>query len=178
MKSIRFALLILCTALVGCANTTGKFNRRAGNASLGALSSGATGESASLFSCPSSANVLPDYDVYLDGSGVYSACAHKSDANQVKLSGKASRNSNNRICVFPAEVVDSTHWYVKPDLSTGRPLVSCQTLSGSEAVFNFAATKYNALFVAEEHDMQQMSDCLQSGHYPSCPAMYSYGRFK
>ncbi len=180
MKSYRLASLILCAALLSsCANSTGNRLRRANNASLGALSSSAATGIATNYNCPTRHNVEPDYDVYLDDSGSYSACTHKTDANQVKLMGRASRDAtNNKICVFPAEIVDETHWYVKPDLATGRPLVQCKTLDASEALFTFAGTKYNAVFVAEERNQQQMSDCLQAGHYPSCPAFYSYGRFR
>ncbi|OFZ82604.1 MAG: hypothetical protein A2583_07835 [Bdellovibrionales bacterium RIFOXYD1_FULL_53_11] len=126
------------------------------------------------FSCPAEANVTPDYDSALNGTGYYKVCAALSGTATIKVIGTASAGTN--ICVFPVEIINNQTW-LKPD-QTGAPMYQCVAASSSAGTqVSFSATSFNAVFIVSGEDASQMVSCLQAGTYLSCPD-YSYGKFR
>jgi hypothetical protein len=126
------------------------------------------------YSCPLQANIQPDYDWELDGSGYYTACTHKSSSYSIKLHGKTS--GAGTICVFPAQYIDDEHIVLKQD-EIGAPMYRCMKTNTDGLIFTFDKTNFNALFIVEGQDLQQMRMCLVGGKYSQCPH-YSYGIFR
>lgn len=127
------------------------------------------------FSCPENPNILPDDDEKLDGTGRYSVCHNKSSQAEILIHGEGQIGES--ICIYPAQVIDSQHVYVKPDLQTGGPWHQCITIASTGVYANFASIEYNAVFIVESTDEKQMTRCLIGGNYYYCPK-YSFGRFR
>lgn len=127
------------------------------------------------FACPSSPNVLPDYDSRLDGTGRYTVCATPSSKSRILVHGKTT--SSKQICIYPAQVIDQKHVYVKPDLSTNLPWNQCSEIIDGGVTAQFDSIEFNAVFIVEEPDQAQMTSCLIGGNYYSCPT-YSFGKFR
>ncbi|MCM2322432.1 MAG: hypothetical protein NDJ90_04135 [Oligoflexia bacterium] len=179
LSSAFLPLITMAVLLSSCAPIGRTYVPRAGESSfsrasaLGVIDTESSGD----FSCPGSPNVVPDYDSENDGSGYFTVCASRTDNAKLFIRGQTARS--NTICVFPAQVVDSRHTYWKPELGTGLPWNQCvsaiEDVEG--ALLTFAGINFNAVFIVEEMDRDQMQLCLGNGNYYGCPA-YSFGRFR
>jgi hypothetical protein len=137
------------------------------------------------FSCPSSPNVVPDYDYDLDGSGYYNVCYHRTSQADIKFTGRTA--SSNVVCVFPAEYVNATNIFVKPDVDAGTnaPWYQCRELTGSPdgatssgVRMSFPGIRWNAAFIVEGTQAAlEMQRCLAQNNYYACPR-YSFGIFR
>ncbi len=127
------------------------------------------------YTCPQSANTLPDYDYKNDGSGKYTVCEKKDSTAEILIHGKTSEYG--AVCVFPVQVIDESHIYVKPDVATGLPMVTCYEATKRGVYAKFAGVRFNATFIVEYQYANAMRACLLSGNYYTCPN-YSYGRFR
>lgn len=173
---ITTSLLILGASVSGCANRLLSDDPYgAGNLSVSQDLSAPGNADLSQFQCPSNPNVLPEYDQHLDGTGQYTACASTASTADLLLHGQTV--SSTAICVYPAQYVDATHIFTKPDPSTGAPIYSCQEISPDGVKVSFPSVNYNMVFVVEQPNRQAMSNCLITHDYTSCP-VYSYGRFR
>jgi len=132
-------------------------------------------QSSSNYRCPSNPNVIPDYDDRLDGTGQYSVCTHRSSESQILI--QADSYQNEKLCIFPAQVIDSKHIYVKPDTQTGAPWHQCIPQANSGIFADFTGIQYNAVFIIDGSDEYQMTKCLIGGNYYACP-QYSFGQFR
>ncbi|MCM2278276.1 MAG: hypothetical protein NDJ89_09390 [Oligoflexia bacterium] len=132
-------------------------------------------ESASEYACPSVSNVNPDYDRMLDGSGYFTVCPSNQDSSKLLIHGQTAESE--RICIFPAQYIDSRHIYWKPELAGGLPWTECALPTEQGAFAQFPGVNYNAVFIVEERFRDQMQLCLSNGDYYGCPA-YSFGRFR
>jgi hypothetical protein len=137
------------------------------------------GQSDANFDCPTSPNVLEEYDDDLRETGTFSVCTAKTSAFRIRVHGKTK--SNDSICVFPAQYIDRTRILAKPD-SRGYPMSACASADSIPAgssglIFEFANTNFNAVFIVEAQDRDQMQMCLFSNNPFGCPE-YSYGKFR
>jgi len=132
-----------------------------------------------VYSCPNTANVLSNGDALYSSAGKYTVCTQSSNAANIKIHGQT--NGSNGICVFPIQVVDSSHIYFKPDLTTGLPLNSCATVDATSTsngiAMSFSNIAYNAAFIVDDADQAAMQLCLANGNSGGCP-QYSYGKFR
>jgi hypothetical protein len=137
------------------------------------------------FSCPDSANVVPDYDYELDGSGYYRVCHHRTNPADVKFTGRTA--ATNVVCMFPAQYLDGQHIYAKPDVDggTNAPWYKCQEIqtdaSGTTSTgirMTFPGISWNAAFIVEGYAAAtEMQRCLAQNNYYACPH-YSFGIFR
>jgi hypothetical protein len=151
-----------------------------GNTS-GSLSSNVEGQ----YRCPASDqyNVVPNYNYNNNGTGYFQVCVDSSSTSDVLVNGKGSALPNDAICVFPVEstntgtATEQTDWIPGPN---GVPLAQCMTAGGLSAntVFNFAGVTWNAAFIVDATQQQQMIECLYYDDPSMCPQQYSYGKFR
>lgn len=127
------------------------------------------------YACPSTSNIEPDYDRWLDGSMTFTACKHLDSAFKILIHGKT--RASDTICVYPAQYIDQRNVYLKPDLSGTGPLHQCMQISAAGVFVDFDRVNYNAVFIVEKSDESQMTNCLAGGNYALCP-IYSFGRFR
>ena len=163
--------------LWGCGNP---FARREFSP-LGAKSRSFSTTSADIapgYSCPLSPNVKNTRT----GDAAIFACASAQNSSDVALLVEAPLQS---VCVFPAQVVDATHVYWKIDPATGGPMVKCGALPASisfydpilPAIFSFPSTNYNAVYVVDQVDREDMNLCMVMGQ-GYCPSDYYFGKFR
>jgi len=121
----------------------------------------------------------------LDGSGFYEVCTHNENANDIMIHGETY--FSDQICVFPAEVIDSTgQIFLKQDIAHNSILYKCVRAEDGGAPVRFDFTNYNAFFIVEQPNFNQMLSCLTAPggpNYYACPntsgsGYYSYGRFR
>ena len=127
------------------------------------------------YQCPQKDNVVPDYDYQFDGTGFFKVCVNPISNYLIKIHG--STPSGGAICVFPAQIVDSRHTFTKPD-NIGAPMFTCYEINKTGIVADFEKTNFNAAFIVDEKDREQMQYCLMGGNYFACPKNYSFGRFR
>lgn len=129
------------------------------------------------YECPADdkANILPDYDRHLNGSGYYTVCKSRVTTEKIRLHGKTA-DPRKMICVFPVAVYDDNRRVIKWDM-TGKPWSKCGTLPDEQSiVVGFELTTYNAVFVVNQEDRARMVDCFLARNESACPD-YSYGQF-
>lgn len=134
----------------------------------------------STYECSDSANVIPDYDWNVNGSGYFFACYNKSNPADLKIFGHANQSIN--FCVFPAQYYDAQHVYAKPDVTqTGYPpLVRCVNSSEEGVALSFVndqISTMNAVFIVAAKDKNAMQNCLGTQDYYACPH-YSFGVYR
>jgi hypothetical protein len=131
------------------------------------------------YTCPNSANVLPNGDSNYDSKGKYTVCTNASNQANILIHGKTRASSG--FCLFPIQYIDSTHAFYKPDLTTGLPLANCVTIDSSNSSngveMSFANITFNAAFIVDDTDKDQMQLCLANANSSACP-LYSYGKFR
>jgi hypothetical protein len=137
--------------------------------------SSSSNTSSNAYRCPSSTNVFPDEEYALNGGGRYTVCTTSKSAANILVHGTTSRS--NRVCIYPAQVIDEQHVYVKPDTSTGLPWHQCSEISDLGVPASFPNINYNAVFIVEGPDESAMTSCLMGGNYFACPE-YSFGQFR
>jgi hypothetical protein len=185
MNLQRITLLIAFQAalVTGCGNLDASRYRAPSDsygsvqASLDPLGTASSGLDKN-FLCPSTANVVPDYDRDFDGSGFYRVCPSTISPYDVLIHGRT--HASDTICVIPAEYIDATHVYLKPLVQGGQPQVSCLNAAqsaGAGVLATFPATRYNAVFIVESQYKDAMMACLPGGNYLFCPP-YSFGKFR
>lgn len=136
---------------------------------------GGTAPGAIGYTCASHANVRPDYDYNRDGTGHYTVCPKTGAVAEVLVYGEIHHGS--KLCLFPAQVVDDSHIYLKPDAQSGLPWVQCVAPSEAGAALSFADISWNAAFIVPNTEVAAMQACLGAGNYYGCPA-YSFGQFR
>jgi hypothetical protein len=177
-------LIVSAIALSACANTV-KPNIVMGT-QVAALTqqpftAGGLNESdanAAAYNCPSSANVVPDYDWLFNGTGYYQVCPSKSNLSDILVHGTPP--AAGPVCIFPAEIASNGQVYAKPDVNKndGSPWVQCITPGVDGVHASFPGISWNAAFIVAGQDVQQMSLCIQGGIYSYCPKNYSFGSFR
>ena len=170
--------LIAITALSGCGNlmkanlpTPPKSSQQTANPATSSTVSSVNGN----FTCPNQANVLPDVDVYLNGSDDFTVCPSTQNATDILIHGKTQISA--QICVCPVSYVDSTHVYWKPDVATGAPLFQCSDETSAGVTETFTNMNYNAVYIVEGPYKDAMIACLVEGNAYACPH-YSFGEFR
>jgi len=154
-------------------------------ANVPTYSNGAGGRSSNLalgatakmgdFACPATPNILPDKDVNLDGTDIFTACTSPTRTFDLQITGRTE--SSSQICVFPVTFIDNIHIYYKPEVSTGAPLVQCVDATSGSMNTSFLNVNYNAVFIVEAQSKQQLIQCLVTGNFFTCPH-YSFGKIK
>lgn len=183
MKTVnRRELVILLAAAAALSSACGNLVPRERKASpaeyqgLGSVSTITTpGLSSDAFSCAEQPNVLPDYDETFDGARRYTVCRSRNNQTDIQVHGQTAGSKS--ICVFPAQEINSTHIYAKPDLVTGGLVHHCAEITENGVIASFPNVNFNAAFIVEGEDFQQMQACLVVGNYWGCPN-YSYGKFR
>lgn len=177
-RTVKIFSTLLFATLVGCGGairpvvpTALESSYRLSAYTVGDNSSGISIE----YRCPSNPNVIPDFDGKLDGTGQYSVCTHNSSKSQILIQPESYQNE--KLCIFPAQVIDSKHVYVKPDTQTGGPWHQCIPHADSGIFADFPGIQYNAVFIVDGSDEYQMTKCLIGGNYYACP-QYSFGQFR
>lgn len=173
-----FILGLLAVATTGCGNILKPYVPRAPEGSYGRSPASvrpSTGGSPQGYACPDSPNVVPDYDYERDGTGQFSVCHNRDSQADILVHGSISQGTS--ICIFPAQVIDDQHIYVKPDVQTGLPWSQCVEVTDQGAYARFEGISWNAAFIVESIHKSQMQSCLFGGNYYGCPR-YSFGRFR
>jgi hypothetical protein len=129
------------------------------------------------YACPDKPNVVPDYDYDFTGTGYFTVCPSKSNLADILVHG--SSHSGGAICVFPALIAANGQVFAKPDLDkAGAPWAQCTAPDVDGIHLTFSQISYNAAFIVDSTDLEQMSLCIQGGQYQYCPKNYSFGRFR
>ncbi len=132
------------------------------------------------YDCSKRNTIEPKFIVHELNTDTYTACANKTKTTEILLSGKPyieNGATQQRLCVFPVEIVDVRHVYPKWDFKTNAALSTCTAYSADGMHFDFPLTRYNAVIVVAESQRGAMSLCLGTGNTQACPE-YSYGQFK
>lgn len=174
-RSLAAAAAVLGIALTGCGKLSNRYVARAPSSSYNVSSSSYTVATNSDYACPDSPNVVPDYDQLHDGSGYFTVCPSRAQKSDVLVHGEIAAGS--QVCIFPAQVIDDAHIYVKPDLQTGLPWVQCTDVAETGIYGSFPGINWNAAFIVSNLEKDQMRSCLATGNYYACPS-YSFGRFR
>lgn len=133
-------------------------------------------ESDTSGSCRTKDVIVPDNDIWVDGTGYYAVCPTSDDTTKVAVYGQAPES--DRYCVFPARVPESGAILPVVD-GAGVPLMMCSGRIQGGQEFNFSqAAGYNALFIVPYGDAAAMRNCLALGNYYVCPKSFSYGQFR
>ncbi len=127
------------------------------------------------YTCPSQVNVTPTYDADIERTHDYTVCRHRTDESKIMLD--LSPFIARKICVFPIEVIDAQNILTKANTQTGGLFNQCTDLAASGAFVEFKGIQYNAVFVVDYANQQQMQQCLLSGNEYLCPA-FSFGQFR
>jgi hypothetical protein len=171
-KRLPIALFLFAIALTGCGrHDVMRVPQLDGYAYTGTPTSGTNSD----YRCVNEPNVLPDYDWDLDGSGRYTVCPSTKAFSDILIHGSTSYG--NEICVFPAQYIDDSHIYTKPTLSGTGPISACVQGTPNGAYASFQGVNYNAVFIVEKRDYQQMMECLIQRNYYFCPS-FSFGTFR
>jgi hypothetical protein len=135
-------------------------------------------QNALTYNCPSQANVVPDYDWDFNGTGYYTVCPSKNNLSDILVHGNAP--IQGPICVFPAQIASNGQVFAKPDVNKndGSPWVQCLSPGNDGVHMSFTGISWNAAFIVDAADVQQMSLCIQGGIYMYCPKHYSFGSFR
>ena len=189
MKNKYFVILIPAVVLVlsGCGNVAKARLWSSKVSNVGSPATAADGNGTITgtgivtqtdYICPGTQNILPDWDIWFDGSNRFSACTNQKTYSSILIRGRLA--SGTSICVFPAQYVDATHIYTKPVASgatQGLPEFICKPMADAGVIFDYTGITYNYLFIVAEADSNSMQGCLKLGSYYSCPS-YSYGKFR
>lgn len=179
-------LVVLVFSLTGCINQNPKSSDRwikssVDSASYKAVASGPSSEKA--YTCSAEPNVIPNYDWDFDGTGFYTVCRSKTKLEELKVYGLAANSKS--ICMFPivygfGNQADSISIYRDPKkVSTVDPASDvfdyCFEAKEDGAVIQgFGTLSYNAVFVVEKQDEDEMKQCLHLEAYALCPR-YAFG---
>ena len=124
--------------------------------------------------CPVQTNIFPVDDTSY-GEGEFRVCTHRASVSEILIHGQT--RVSDKICVFPAERVDDSHVFFKPDAASGLPWSQCGAPTAAGFFAKFAGVKYNVVFIVEAPDKQAMERCLAMNTPYSCP-VYSRGQFR
>ena len=137
------------------------------------------------FNCPALDvnNVVPDYNFNNNGTGFFQVCTEAANPAALLIKGIGATSTNDQICVFPAETsgggtdYQQTSWV--PGTS-GLPLYQCGPASLQQGtMLSFpSGTVFNAAFIVDAGQANQMFECLQTDNPANCPQQYSYGEFR
>jgi len=133
---------------------------------------------AAAYTCPGSPNVVPDYDWAFNGTGYYTVCPSKSNLSDILVHGTPVAGTG--VCIFPAEIAANGQVFAKPDVTKadGSPWVQCVQPGADGVHASFPGINWNAAFIVDVADVQQMGLCIQGGIYSYCPKNYSFGAFR
>lgn len=177
-RKLALAAVALLLPLSGCGDLRYRNGTFAPAESQGRTGQGLLGATDSLgagtFACPSSPNVVPDYDWAFDGSGFYQVCPHLSSASSMLIAGDTGASAT--VCAFPANYVSESELYTKPD-ATGGPQYKCFSVPQGGGQLTFEETNFNSVFIVAKADRSQMTKCLMARNFHYCPA-YSFGLFR
>ncbi len=187
-----WGLLLGASLLTGCGNAVMTPVQGQGSSASSLLgdsgsftwSGTGNGPSTSLgeYLCPAEANIKPAYQWGAPTDGLYTACPSRDSVNRIHLSG-APRNAGQRVCFFPAQVIDPTdssqptRILAKPG-TDGLPMATCGYPGTIGLNLEFQYTVFNAGFVVDEADLAQMRNCLLTSQSWQCPRDWSFGRFR
>lgn len=178
-QAIRTSLGILALVLFwGCGNPFHRKEFSPGGTASRSYSTSAPESQVAGYNCPA----FPNVRNARTGEISMTACPSAQNGSDVALLVESPIQS---VCVFPAQVVDSTHVYWKIDAATGGPLVKCGALPVvtsyydpiKPAIFSFPSTNYNAVYVVDEIDREDMNLCMIMGQ-SYCPMDYYFGKFR
>jgi hypothetical protein len=164
----------LALFLTGCGAPNG-YRVTAVPQSTGYTFTGTSSDGSSDYRCPSSPNVMPNWDRAIDGSGRYTVCPSRTDFANILIHGKTS--VSNEICVFPAQYISETNIYTKPAADGTGAMNACIQATQTGVYASFKEINYNAVFIVEKRNHQQMVDCLILKNYNFCPE-FSFGVFR
>jgi hypothetical protein len=128
------------------------------------------------FECKGAQLTSPANDPQL---GTFTVFTSKSNTTDVMIFGDALIQDDvsfRQLCVFPIDVVDSTHKFYKI-APNGLPMVAQLGFSTQGIKASFPATQFNAAAVVSQANCAAMSDCLRIGRPGSCPS-YVFGQFR
>ncbi|MGK5083917.1 hypothetical protein WDW37_11500 [Bdellovibrionota bacterium FG-1] len=141
------------------------------------------------YTCPAQANVKPKVgsSYSADLSNTYQVCASTVTASDILVYGKPYQADSSqgvpKVCLYPVDVVDSTHAYPKLDQG-GKAMSICVSYDPAGMKFSFVSTNYNAAMIVSEADQPNMNWCLQQAGFNlqtanlgSCPTFAS-GKFR
>lgn len=132
------------------------------------------------FNCPNNDNVVPYSDTRQNGSGYYKACASQASNFIVRLYGQTY--TSERICVFPAQATNSAYLpnfsgvVIRTD-SYGVPVSQCFSMTETMLDARFDNLYFNFVFVTEESNRWNMTQCMLNGNLNQCP-FFSHGKFR
>lgn len=177
-------ILFVAMAVAGCGNTYRPNVIRAKEISaLTAQAYTANGLNESdrnvqTFTCPSQANVVPDYDWEFNGTGFYTVCPSKLNLSDILVHGNS--HLGGAVCVFPVQIASNGAVFAKPDVNKadGSAWVQCATPDVDGIHLSFPGISWNAAFIVDAVDVKQMNLCIQGGIYSCCPKHYAFGSFR
>lgn len=130
------------------------------------------------YACPVSANVTPNYDWQLNGTGYYTVCPARANSTDILIHGQPV-DLGSILCIFPANAADPNDVSVARDATTGLPLFQCVQITSTGAYASFASSvTYNSTFIVDMEDVYSMQTCLAQANSYMCPKNYSFGLFR
>lgn len=175
--------LVLSGATSSCGNSgpeasVEKVNPASYNGNTTSNSVTAAASSSSIpgqYECPTSNNVIPNYDVHFNGTDYFMVCPSVKAKSDILIHG--TTYSSNTICVFPIQYNSYNNIYPFTDTTTGLPAVQCVQAATSGAFVSFPGLSYNAVMIVEQPSEAQLSSCLSADNFYACP-FYSFGQFR
>ena len=139
------------------------------------------------YECPSTPNVVPDYDWMRNGTGRFKVCTHVSDTTKLLVHGATAYSST--ICIYPVNYVSDSEVFLYEGAGGGI-LNKCAAAGDGGISAEFPGIVFNAVFIVESPWQGQLETCLagpQGPNYYFCPGVtgdsgdpnigyYSFGR--
>lgn len=133
------------------------------------------------FVCPNTANVVPNFDLEMDGSGYYKVCYHKTLSDTLFIVGDVSQSEKEKqVYVFPIQFVDKYTIWLKPDVNKKSVAFEQAQVNDDGFEVKFNLTDFNSVIIVESQYIDKMRACLLTKPKPSfnlCPP-FSFGKFK
>ncbi len=132
------------------------------------------------YTCAADYNIKPANDISGQGFKDFKGCASTSSA--WKALAVAKDSNLKRVCVYPAQYIDQSHLYLKPDLTQpGKYLSACVDLGSAgknAASVEFTNVNYNYFYIVDEDKKSQMEACLTNMNLGACEGIISKGKFR
>ena len=181
MKTIQIKSILALGLLMALSTACGKTTAPASTGTVvSGLTSGTSGTSLAQ-QCSASPNVNSLSNANSTASQ-YRTCNNPNSAGSIELFKEDAATTN--VCIFPAKVTNgSISLFISNPgaVDSSRYVVQCTTTRNPGIIVNFNGLDFNAIYVVNYADVNNMTTCIGSGTIGSCAAYFgfnvSYGQF-
>jgi hypothetical protein len=188
-RGLMLVITILLGAAAGPACAPPSRHEWEGGEFSGSYEALSTGSTDADYECPSTPNVVPDYDWMRNGTGRFKVCSHTTDSSKLLVHGATAYSAT--ICIFPVNYVSDSEVFLYEG-SGGGILSACAAAGEGGVTAEFPGIVFNAVFIVESPWKGQLETCLagpQGPNYYFCPGVtgspsggnigyYSFGQIR